>query len=280
VRMADVVKLPMIGFCTGTPVVYDFHPTEFVVRPSYNDEVEKQIDELWTKHGVRKIAVIYQNDAFGAAIREAVVKDLKKYHSAPVVEASYSRKTAEVDDAVNRVHEAAPEAVIIGATSAALKEIIKKRDEQKWKTLCSTFSVGTEYLEELGKASDGIILTQVVPMMDAKLPTVELYNKLRKKYTPQAHANMTAFEAFINAMVVSEGLKRAGKDLTRDKFIKALESMKDFDLGLGREFKLTFSATNHNGLSSKSVYYTWIKDGKLTPLSEKELTALVKSAKG
>jgi ABC-type branched-subunit amino acid transport system substrate-binding protein len=279
VRMGEASKMPMFGYMTGTPVVYDFHPTQFVVRAGYPDEVEKQVDELWNTHGIRKIAVIYQNDAFGAAIRENVLKQLKKYNAAPVVEASYSRSTSEVEDAVKRVTAAKPEAVILGATSAAMTAIATKRDELKWPFLCMAFSVDTDYLEPMGKAADGIVLTQVIPLTDSKLPTADLYNKFRRKYTPSAQPNLTAFEAFINTMVLAEALKRAGKDLTRDKFIKAMESLNNFDLGLGPERKLYYSATNHNGWTAKSVYFTVMKDGKMVPLVESDMKDLVQRAK-
>jgi ABC-type branched-subunit amino acid transport system substrate-binding protein len=53
-----------------------------------------------------------------------------------------------------------------------------------------------------------------------------------------------------------EGLKRAGKDLTREKLIAALESMNHLDLG---EFVVSFSPTNHSG--SKYVNLTMIGRG-------------------
>jgi len=279
VRMGEASRMPLFGFCTGTPLVYELHPTEFVVRAGYQDEVEKQIDELWNTHGIRKIAVIYQNDAFGAAIRENVLKNLKLFKAVPVVEASYSRSTSEIEDAVKRVTAANPEAVILGATSAALTAIVKKRDEEKWKSVCMAFSVDTDFLEPMGKAADGIVLTQVVPLTDSKLPTADLYNKLRKKYTPTAQPNLTAFEAFINAMVLCEALKRAGRDLTRDNFIKAMESLNNFDTGLGPERKLFYSSANHTGWAAKSVYFTVMKDGKMVPLNEKDMKQLVAQAK-
>jgi hypothetical protein len=51
-------------------------------------------------------------------------------------------------------------------------------------------------------------------------------------------------------------LKRAGKDLTREKLIAALESMNHLDLG---EFVVSFSPTNHSG--SKYVNLTMIGRG-------------------
>ena len=118
----------MMGFCTCTPAAYEFHPTEFVVRPGYAQEVEKQVDMLWDM-GIHRVAISDQNDAFGAAIRRGAIQCLSQHNLTPVLEASYSRNSSEIDDAFKRVREAKPEAVILGATSGALTAIIKKRDE-------------------------------------------------------------------------------------------------------------------------------------------------------
>jgi branched-chain amino acid transport system substrate-binding protein len=279
VRMGEASKMPMMGFCSGTPILYDFHPTEFVVRPGYVQEVEKQVDMLW-EMGIHKIAIIYQNDAFGAAIRLSTIKCLAKCQAAPVLEASYSRNSVEIDDAFRRVSEAKPEAVILGATAGALTAIIKKRNEAKWKPLMLAVSVASDYVGEMGQPANGVIVTQVMPLLDAKLPAVDLYNKYHKKYnppgTPTSH---TAFEAFINGIVIAEAFKRCGRDVTRDKFIKAMESIRDFDLGLGSNFKVSYSSRNHIGFTSKAIYFTIIQDGKLVPLSTEDIRAITKTNK-
>jgi branched-chain amino acid transport system substrate-binding protein len=44
-----------------------------------------------------------------------------------------------------------------------------------------------------------------------------------------------------------EGLKKAGKELTREGLIRGIESIHDFDIGLGTELKLDYSAKDHKG---------------------------------
>jgi branched-chain amino acid transport system substrate-binding protein len=268
VRMGEAQKMPLLGFCTGTPAVYDFHPTEFTIRPSYSDEVSAMVDHLCKIRKLTKIAVIYQDDAFGAGIREGANKKLAEYHLTPVVEASYPRNAVEINEAFERVHKANPEAVILGATSDRLMEAIKRKKRENWQTTFVAFSVGVDYLAEGGKDADGTIVAQTWPLLEEKLPTLSLYNKLRKKFTPNAKPNQSALEGMINSMYCCEALKRAGKDLTRTKFIAALESMHGFDLGLGPNYKLNFSKTNHNGLSAKAVYFTMLQNGQFIRMTD------------
>jgi ABC-type branched-subunit amino acid transport system substrate-binding protein len=279
VRMGETTKTPLVGFCTGTPAVYDFHPTEFVVRASYSDEVNALIEELFNNRRIKKLAIIYQNDAFGAAIRGSMVTALAKYGSKPIAEASYSRKIANVDEAFNQIKGANPDVVLLGATSDALLSILKKRHQQNWAPLVVTVSIATDYILEVPEESEGLLISQVVPPLDEKFPNAALYNKLRKKYYPDSTANLSAFEAFENAIVLVEGLKRAGKDLTRDKFIRAMESIHDFDIGGGPNFKVTYGPTDHNGLTSKSIYLMIVHGGKLFPLTKAEWKSITSKIK-
>ena len=75
-------------------------------------------------------------------------------------------------------------------------------------------------------------------------------------------------EGFVDAQIMVEGLKRAGKDLTRDKFVEAMETIKDFDLGLGDD-KANYSKTDHKGL--ETVFITVVKDGEVRDFDPKTL---------
>jgi branched-chain amino acid transport system substrate-binding protein len=60
--------------------------------------------------------------------------------------------------------------------------------------------------------------------------------------------------------VIVEGLKGAGKDLTREKFISAIESLRNYDIGLGHDFLITYGPKDHKGFDS--VYATVIHNGR------------------
>jgi ABC-type branched-subunit amino acid transport system substrate-binding protein len=280
VRMGDSMKMPMLGFCTGTPSVYENHPTEFVLRAGYNDEVQKLVEEL-VGRGVTKFAIIYQNDAFGAAVRETAMRILQSSGMHLVAEASYARNSqpAEAQAAYNAVRAAKPEVVLMGATSSSLTNVIKKRDEDKYNALFVTVSTADDYLAEMGKNADGVILTQVAPPFDPKLPAFALYTRLLSKYKPGAKPNASSFEAFLNAQILVEGLKRSGRDLTREKFVKALESIHDYDLGAGQKFRVNFAADNHRGFAANSVYFTVVRNGNMASVTDSDWKQLIKAAK-
>ena len=89
-------------------------------------------------------------------------------------------------------------------------------------------------------------ISQVVPFpFSSSTPVVRDY-LLALKAAGSAQPSFTSLEGYIAARVFVEGLKRAGKDLTRDKFIGALESMSNTEIG---GFNVNFSPKSHNGSS-------------------------------
>src|SRR5581483_6111528 len=87
-----------------------------------------------------------------------------------------------------------------------------------------------------------------------------LYHDQLAKYFPQAKPNFVSLEGFLDAMVFVEGLKKAGSNPTREKFIEGIESLHGTDLGLGPKLKLNYSESSHKGLNE--VYTTVVKGGK------------------
>jgi ABC-type branched-subunit amino acid transport system substrate-binding protein len=81
------------------------------------------------------------------------------------------------------------------------------------------------------------------------------------KYVPELF-NFRSLEGFVNAKVIVEGLRRAGPSPTRMGFRQALESLRNFDLGIGAP--LTFGPERHQGLDS--VYFTRVENGRWVPV--------------
>ena len=93
--------------------------------------------------------------------------------------------------------------------------------------------VGVKALNaELGAESAGIAISQVVPFPDsATAPVVREMRQLPAEMLPPAGITYTTLEGYIAARVAVEGLRRAGPNPSREKFVSALESLKDYDVG-------------------------------------------------
>src|ERR1044071_4431542 len=243
VPLAEANKVPVVGLFTGAEMLYT--PLKHYVlnvRASYYDETREQVENLWNVLGIHKIGVIYQDDAFGQAVLSGLQLALKKLNAARPMN---------------------PGAVLIVGPYAPVAEIIKKAHATGWHPIFLTVSfVGTEkFISEAGKDAEGTVITQVVPPYTrTDFPTVALYRESLTRYYPAEQPNFVSLEGFVDAMVLVEGLKRAGKDLTREKLITALESIQGKDVGLGPKLTLKYSPSRHKGFDQ--IYTTVVRDGK------------------
>jgi branched-chain amino acid transport system substrate-binding protein len=268
--MAESNKIPLVGLFTGAQTLYSpLRHWVVNVRASYFDETREQIDGLWGTLGYKKIGVIYPEDAFGAAVLEGVKAALKAHGAEPIAVGSYQRQTAQVGGAIDTVKAANPEAVVVVGPSNTVAPILKQSHAKGWKPLFLTVSfVGTdELILEAGADAEGVVITQVVPPYYlTELKTVALYRRTLAKYFPSAQPNFVSLEGFVDAMVLVEGFKRAGKDLTREGLIRGIESIHELDLGLGPQLKLDYSAKDHKGFDH--VLPTVVRGGRAVPFTD------------
>jgi branched-chain amino acid transport system substrate-binding protein len=270
VPMAESNKIPLVGLFTGAQTLYTpLRHWVVNVRASYFDETREQIDGMWSTLGYKKIGVIYPEDAFGAAVLDGVKSALKEHGTEPVAVASYQRQTAQVGGAIDTVRAAKPDAVVVVGPFNTVAPILKQSHAKGWKPLFLTVSfVGTdELIQEAGADAEGMVITQVVPpyyLTDLK--SVALYRRELTKYIPSAQPNFVSLEGFVDAMVLVEGLKRAGKELTREGLLRGIESIHELDLGLGPQLKLDYSAKDHKGFDH--VIPTVVRGGRAVPFTD------------
>jgi branched-chain amino acid transport system substrate-binding protein len=270
VPMADSARIPLVGLFTGAQTLYvPLRHWIVNVRASYFDETREQVDGLWKTLGYKKIGVIYPEDAFGTTVLEGVKVALKERGAEPAAVASYQRQTAQVGGAIDTVRAANPDAVVVVGPANTVSPILKQAHAKGWKPLFLTVSfVGTdELISEAGPDAEGVVITQVVPpYYMTELKSVALYRRALGKYFPSEQPNFVSLEGFVDAMVLVEGLKRAGKDLTREGLIHAIESIHDHDLGLGPRLKLNYSSKEHKGFDN--VLPTVVRGGRAVPFTD------------
>lgn len=259
----DVGGAPLVAPYTGAEALRSpFNPYIFHVRAGYVDETEHMVHQAATL-GMTRIAVMYQNDAFGKAGLAGVEAALAKRNMKMLVAASYERNTDDVGDAVKQIKAAEPQVTIMISVNRSTAAFAKQyRAIGGGGQLYNISVVDPAELVKLAgvKAVHGLGISQVVPFpFGANKPAVREYQALMKKYGDGQPFSYTSFEEFLGAKVLVEGLRRAGPAPTRAKLVKALESIDNFDLGGTR---ISYSPTNRIG--SRFVEVTVIgASGKL-----------------
>lgn len=258
VAKADI---PFFAAFTGAQSLREpFNRNVFNIRASYFEETERIVQHITTL-SISRIAVFYQNDAYGKTGLEGVTRALRKRNIEVIGVATVERNSVDVAQAIAQMKLAKPQAIIMisayKSCAAFIKEMLK--DPIGAPIFWNISFVGSQALsKELGKEGRGVMISQVVPTPwdDVNQVVKEYKNFYLNK--PGREAGYVSLEGFIAAKVFVEGLKRTGGNLTRESFVRSLETMSNYDAG---GFQVKFSPTNHNG--SHFVDLTVIgKDGK------------------
>ncbi len=238
-------KIPLVGAVTGSEA-HRSDPRLFFIRASYQMEAEKIVAQ-GTAQGLSKFAIFYQNDEFGKDVLAGLQKALAARKLTLAGQGVYERNSVKVDDAVGKIAATAPQSVVMACTLEACAEFvrqIKKRGLSPRFNHLSSVDIASLH-KELGDLSRGLEVSRVVPLPQAQsVPLVNEYTKALKDFAPKAQASFLSLEGYIAAKALSEGIKRAGPNPTRQSLTAALESMRDVDLG---GFVINFAGANRRG---------------------------------
>ncbi len=226
--------LPSVAPYTGADSLRRMpSPTTFWLRASYGDEAERIVDQLITL-GIRRIAVFYQDDAFGKAGLAGVEAALARRGAQVLATGVYDKTKNDVAEAVKVIGASDPQAVVMISTYKPTAAFVQQmRASGRMPQFFALSVVGLKALHaELGAAAAGIAISQVVPFPDsATAPVVREMQWLPSALQPPAGVTYTTLEGFIAGKVMVEALRRAGPQPTREKLVAALEAMREFDAG-------------------------------------------------
>jgi len=271
--LVEEAKIPLLGMFTGANALREpFNRYLVNVRASYYQETDDAVRHLVTDLGLRKIAVFYQYDAYGFDGLTGTELALKGFDLVPVAGGSYNRGTLEIEEGLNKIMASGAEAVVMIGTYDPCAKFIRLANEKGYRPVFYLVSfVGADELARRLDCCPGatVLMSQVVPPPErqtasALLNGPEGYVTLLKRYYPEDAPNFVGLEGFINARVLVEGLTRAGEELTREGFIDAIESIRDFPLD--QEIALSFSPRDHQGLDR--VYFTRLARGQFTLIED------------
>jgi branched-chain amino acid transport system substrate-binding protein len=268
--IATAAGAPFIGAFTGAEFLREpYKPLVLNIRASYFQETEAMVEHLTKDLGASKIAIMYQDDAFGQAGLAGVKKALDKRQMQLAGEGTFERNTVAVKTALLAIKKAEPHAVIMISPYKPAAEFIKLAKQIKLDaTFVNISFVGSDALaKELGPVGAGVVITQVVPFpKDAAIPVVGRYQASLKANAPDAQPGFVSLEGYLVGRAIIAALEKVGGDLTRQALIEAVQKAGTLDLD---GFKLVYSPSNNRG--SDQVFLTVIQaDGSFKAVDRLE----------
>ena len=232
----------------------------FNIRASYAQEAEQLVQHLATV-GVKRIAIVYQNNAFGKEVFNATQQAMAQYKLEPAAVATVENNSSDAAQAAAKIAAAAPETVLVGlAGKPTIDFAHAMRLERKGMQMYALSIMGAAAtVKAMGQDAVGMTVSQIVPLpSNLAAPVVRDFHQAWKAAKITADPSHLALEGYINARVFAEAVRRAGKNLTRSSFIDSAWSIKQFDLG-GYTVNFNESAPN----ASNFVELTMVaRDGR------------------
>jgi ABC-type branched-subunit amino acid transport system substrate-binding protein len=229
----------------------------FNLRAPVQIEVASIVSQL-AAQGITDVGVIYTDDGFGKDAFDGATKAFQKYQIKPSAVAIIPRGQTEVAAAVEAIAKASPTATLgfcIPKICATIVKNLRAKGAMTQFVSLSNTSSGA-YVTELGNVARGVMVTQVMPYpFDGRDAVGREFQAFARD--AKIKPSYAAMEGYLSARIMTEALKRAGRNPTRESVVTAFESLR-LDLG---GFKVGYSPSSRTG--SDFVDLTMIsKDGK------------------
>jgi branched-chain amino acid transport system substrate-binding protein len=224
--------IPMVAPQTGgIAITTPFKKYAFAIRATYQAEVEKAI-ELQHSVGMRRFGFMVANDAFGKDSMQGADRALGKLGIKPVAVEQIDNRNPDVRKTVETMLSIRPDVVMMITSAKAASDFVKgyagAGGYSQFISLSNTSN--TDYVKGLGQYARGAIVMQVTP--SPFNPTTRIAREFSAaaaaKNVPVSYASL---QGYISAKVLTEGLRRAGRNLTSESLTRALESFREFDVG-------------------------------------------------
>jgi len=260
--------VPLVYPATGSSAMSNpFHEYLFAMQVSYTIEGKVLTDYAVKTLHAKKIGVFYQNDDFGQEGLNAVTARAKQDGASVVDAEPYELTQADLSAQALKLKSAGVDAVIMYAvpTPAITFMTTARTVGLKAKILSSDTALDPSIVKAAGPAAEGVYFDSYADLPSANTPSAALFRSIVAKYgdpttTP---ANSTFVGAgLLSGDIFVEGLRRAGKNLTRQSFISALETLHNFRPAGSN---ITYTPRNHAGI--RGAYMVEVKNGVLTPVS-------------
>jgi branched-chain amino acid transport system substrate-binding protein len=245
-----------------------FNRLKYSFAATYYDQIRLALPKLMKEKGAKKVCTIYQDDEFGLEVERGGEAALKTMGMEYTEKTSFKRGATDFSSQVAKMKAAGCDFVVLGTI---IRETIGTIGESRKTGFSPTFlgssAAYTDLIHKLGgKAMDGLYATMTVqhPYLDEASQPIRFW---ATKYKTKFNEDPTVFSVYgydiIDAFI--RAAQKAGKNLTTDSFIKAMDTMVIPPDIFGSP-ESTFSPTKRlgNDLSRMSQ----IQDGKWKVVSD------------
>ena len=239
----------------------------FVTYPSYVEEAKILVDYAARQLGAKTVAVFYQNDLYGQKGLLGAKQGAVRSRVRLVAQVPYEVIQADVSSEAVKLRESRADAVLLYATPRHAALIVREMARIGYTPrLLASFTLADPIMFALaGEAWNGVVSTAFFPLPGTGDARVDQALAILTRIDPALRANpynALAGWAFMEPFV--EGLRRAGRDLTKERFVQAMETIRNWDGEVIRG--VTFGPDRRQGINR--LFLTRAEGGRHTRISD------------
>jgi branched-chain amino acid transport system substrate-binding protein len=228
----------------------------FMALPSTVDAARFMTDFTMSDKDITKVGIISHSDDWGKSYRDPAVKQLEeKYHLSPVANVTMERGSTDATPQILKLRQSG--AQVIWGFLYPVEFSVYLRDAYKYGLRTPILGTGAISLTDMknrvgnpAALADLYVYYHLAGPVDA--PTMKPWRDIWTASFPNEHFEPQSFTSMAGALAVVDALRRAGPDLTRERFVDALNATKDFEPGV-LNGPVSFSPTNHNGVKHSAM---------------------------
>ena len=251
-------------------MVEPFQKLMFVQHGIYYDEMRAGVKYFVEEQGKEKVCVVYQDTDYGIEILEGV-RDQTAAMGIEIAETSAHKPDAtEFTAAILRLRNAGCDLVMMGTVHRDTILVLEAARKMAWEDVAwvgNNAAYGQVIAEQDSGSGEGyyafVHMAKLYPD-DEMTPEVRAwFDSYVERYGVEP--GLPAMEGWRGADLVVQALEIAGRDLTRESLIAALESMHDVTDMFGNY--LSFGPDDHKGASESTL--SVVQDGRWVTLAQR-----------
>lgn len=243
----------------------------WVFRTCPNDEllISSTIEQAIIAPGYKRVAVMYQEDAYGKS-GAAFVEKYAKEHGVEVVTSISAPLTAvDLSAAATRIRNAKPDSVLLWTSAPAMGASFVRAAKQVGldaPIIGSGALIQRSFLDAAGPAAEGVTIVAFANWDD---PTPKLKNlEQLLRANGKSPAGFGELLTGTGMVALTEALKKVDGPVTSVKIRDALETLCDINNPYV-DGRFCYSKTNREGFGSDSLKPVIVKNGKFVTVAKK-----------
>lgn len=235
-------RVPFFAPFTGADTIRKQNDFVYTVRATYADEIEKIVN-FWGSLGSTRVTVLHYDDPVGKQNFETVAKSLEKFGKKPV-SVSIKRNADVPESSIKEIIASDPQILVVTTLYGPVAQMVKmlKAANKQYMVSSLSFAGASQLAKALGQDAAGISVALTVPT--TKQQSIPVVKECVDAWTAAGQTetmSVTALESCIAAKILVEGIKKAGKEVSRESLQKSLSALGRVDAGgFVVEFKPNF----------------------------------------